>query len=179
MKVFLTADSIRVQNPGTRHTRLLRTLTATSTFSFGLSCGAMALMTLVLFPWLATLPLPELRAWSELNGGALRHMMYLVGTTATLATVAAGVVGRTAPWPQRAWLLIAAGAIIVVAGVTFGFNKPVNRLILGTTPIPEIEFPAIIRRWIFWNGARMTFALLAFYAANRAMHWPAQELRIR
>ncbi|HKN00032.1 MAG TPA: DUF1772 domain-containing protein [Candidatus Binataceae bacterium] len=168
MKMFSAADSICATNLETKHTRLLQALSSISILSLGLSCGAMALITFVLFPWLATLSLPDLRAWSELNGGALRHMMYVVGTTATLATVAAGVVGRTAPWPQRAWLLIAAGAIIVVAGVTFGFNEPVNRLILGTTPIPEIEFPAIIHRWIFWNGARMPLALLAFYAANRA-----------
>lgn len=178
METYPDPDSIRVQNPGTRHTRLLRALISLSTLSLGLACGAMVLITLVLFPWLATLSLPELRGWSALNGGTLRQLMYLVGTTATFATVAAGVVGRTAPWPQRAWLLTAAGAIIVVGVVTFAFNEPVNQLILSATPIRKVEYAAILHSWIFWNQARMPFALLAFYAANRATGEPSLEIAV-
>ncbi|HEY6420850.1 MAG TPA: DUF1772 domain-containing protein [Candidatus Binataceae bacterium] len=179
MEGFPAAGSIRVQNPGTRHTRLLRALISLSTLSLGLSCGAMLLITLVLFPWLAILSLSELRAWSALNGGALRHLMYPVGTIATLATVAAYVVGRAEPWPQRAWLLTAALAIIVVGVVTLVFNEPVNQLILGATPIADAEFPVMIDRWIFWNWARLPFALLAFYAANRCSAFGRSRFSLR
>ncbi len=146
---------------------MARPLAQISALLLGLLSGAMLLIAVSFVPFWRGLAPAEFRNWFSANSSSIGTLMFPLGTSSAIASVAAWMFAQGKA--SGRWRLLAMLGALGVVLITLFINEPANRLFAEPGVLNDTDTTALLSRWIAWHWTRLLLGIGAFYAAVTAI----------